>query len=229
MMLPRNIESAAAAQTRSGHATGPVTDAGKHAVSFNSTKHNLTSVGVDRAALPGEEPEFKQFCREIREALAPVGPLEGALADDIAGDRWRLRRARNMENALFEKIERESNGSVSPSTAKAEAWIDEKRGLQRMAVYAARLQRSVEKNSAKLEAMQAERKAAQADAREEAVLLTQLADLESKIYEPGGDFLPASDYGGFVYSGSEIRALIDRNRRLTDAKSLFTEVAAKAA
>jgi hypothetical protein len=230
MMMPRDLEARAQQnKLNASHSSGPVTDAGKRTVSFNSTKHNLTSTGKDRAALPGEESRFEQFCRELREALGPVGPIEGALADDICSDRWRLRRARAMEQALFVGIERESEDPAGPSAAKAKAWVDAAKGLQRLALYATRLQRAIDKNTAALEAKQAQRKTAEAKAREEAILLTQYAELEGKTYEPGADFLPASAHGGFVYSRDEIVAFIARNRRLEEAKALFAPEAAKAA
>lgn len=217
MMMPRNFDPES---TRGlvKHASGPVTEAGKHAVSFNSTKHNLTSTGKDRAALPGEETEFEQFCREMRQALMAVGIAEETLADDISADRFRLRRARRMEHSLFAKIERENNGAVDASTAKAEAFIDSAKGLQRIALYANRLSRSIEKNTQRLEALQAARKAAEAKALEEAILLTQHAESKGETYEPGRDFLPASEHGWFVYSRDEIVAAIDRGRRLNEAK-----------
>jgi hypothetical protein len=230
MMLPRELE-ARAQQNRqnASHSTGPVTENGKRAVSFNSTKHNLTSSGIDRAALPGEESQFDRFCRELRAELAPVGPTETALADDICADRWRLRRARQMEQALFAEIERESGDPAGPAAAKAKAWIDSSKGLQRLALYANRLQRAIEKGAAALEARQAHRKAAEAKALEEAILLTQYSELEGKTYEPGNDFLPSCAHGGFVYSRDEIVSRISRKRRLEEAKSLFAPEVAKAA
>ena len=226
MMLPRELEARAEARAQqnrlnASHSTGPVTAAGKQAVSLNSTKHNLTSSGKDRAALAGEESAFEQFCRELHAELAPVGPIEGALADDICGDRWRLRRARRMENALFAKIESERDPRVDSATAQAEAFIDAQKGLQRISLYANRLQRAITRNTAALETKQAQRKAAAAKAREEAILLTQYAELEGKPYDPGQDFSPAAEYGGFIYSGDEIAAAVDRARRLDEAKTLF--------
>ena len=67
-----------------------------------------------------------------------------------------------------------------------------------------------------LEALQAERKARQAQQLEEAKLLAQLALIEGQVYDPKQDIaLP-----GFVYSSRELNALIDRDNRLLRAKSL---------
>jgi hypothetical protein len=159
------------------------------------------------------------------EALAPVGIVERSLAQDIAGDRWRLSRARKMENALFHQIEREQAGELDPAAAQAQAWIDASKGLQRIAGYAKSLQRNVEKNTAALEALQAKRKAAHSQAQEEAVLLTQLAEANGETYNPAPDFPSTGAPGEFVYSAPEIKRLIARASRLGDAKILFAAAA----
>ena len=150
--------------------------------------------------------------------------IEETLAHDIAADRWRLRRARAMENALFAKLERES-GAATPAAAQADAWVDASTGLQRLALYANRIQRAIERNTARLEALQSERKAAFAAAQEEAVLLTQLAESKGETYDPAPDFPPSEPCGGFVYSAAEIHRLIARSNRLDVAKTRFSDVA----
>jgi hypothetical protein len=223
MMLPRNFETdRAKAQSSSTGPTGPTSAAGKHIVSQNSLKHGLT--GRVHACLPGEEEPFERHCREIREALAPVGAIEEALAHDIAGDRWRLNRARAMENALFTKFELDSSPS-DRATANAEAWIDASKGLQRIAGYARALQRAVERNTARLEAMQTARKAAWTQAQQEAVQLTQLAESKGQTYDPAPDFPSTGLSGEFVYSAPEIARLIARANRLDEAKSLSAQAA----
>jgi hypothetical protein len=214
MMAPRHFEN---------KSTGPVTAAGKETVSRNALVHGLS--GRKHACLPGEEGPFEQFCREMIEALAPVGIVERSLAQDIAGDRWRLCRARNMENALFHQIEREQAAELDSAAAHAQAWIDASKGLQKIAGYARSLQRNVEKNTGALEALQAKRKAAHAQAQEEAVLLTQLAEANCETYNPAPDFPPTGTPGEFVYSAPEIKRLIARASRLGDAKILFAGAA----
>jgi hypothetical protein len=144
--------------------------------------------------------------------------LEGEMAEGIAGDRWRLRRARNMENALFNLIERGQSGE-DPALALAQAWIDPSEGLQKIASYARALQRAVEKTTAALEAMQAKRKAAYEQARQEAILLTELADSNNQTYDPAHDFPATGSSGEFVYSAPEIRRLIGRAARLEEART----------
>ncbi len=43
-------------------------------------------------------PHFKQLCQELYASLAPVGPLEKMLVDQIATASWRLRRTRRAES-----------------------------------------------------------------------------------------------------------------------------------
>ena len=210
MMAPRNFEN---------KSTGPTSAAGKVIVSKNALVHGLS--GRTHACLPGEEGPFEQFCREYIAALAPIGIIEESVAGDIVGDRWRLRRARAMENALFSASRTRSRIRSIQPLPLADAWLDASKGLKSVAGYANRLQRAVEKNTAYLEALQAKRKAAHAQAQEEAILLTQLAEANSETYNPAPDFPSTGAAGEFVYSAPEIARLIARAGRLGDAKILF--------
>src|SRR5215469_2147265 len=214
MMAPRNFEP-----KKSSGATGPTTPAGKETVSKNALVHGLS--GRTHACLPGEEDPYEQFCREMIQALAPVGILEQSVAEAIADDRWRRRRAIAMENALCSRIAQEQPNSSDLAAALADAYLDASKGLKTVALYANRLQRAIEKNTAYLESLQARRKAAHAQAQEEAILLTQLAEANGETYNPALDFPSTGTAGEFVYSAPEIKRLIGRDSRLSDAKILF--------
>ncbi len=203
--------------------TGPITEAGKEAVSRNALKHGLS--GATHAALPGEESALEKHCEGYREAYAPVGAPEHDLVRNIAENHWRLKRAHAMESALFFQLE--LAGDLDAPAAHAEGFIDPVKGLQRIALYAARIQRAIEKNAAELKAMQDARKAAPRPPppREEAILLTQLAQMQGKTIEPERDFPADESLGGFVYSASEIARLIDRARRLEEASARFRPAA----
>jgi hypothetical protein len=225
MMLPRNFESSnpSAPAAAPCHATGPTSATGKQTVSKNAIVHGLA--GRTHAALPGEEEPYAQYCRALVESLAPAGALEHAIAEDIAKNYWRLQRAHGMENALCMRIERGESAASNPYAALADAWCDPAEGLQRVALYAYRIQRTIEKNTARLETLQSVRKAVYAQAQEEAVLLTQLAEANGETYDPAPDFPPPAESpapaGQFVYSAPEIKRLIARAGRLGDAKILF--------
>jgi hypothetical protein len=174
--------------------------------------------GRTHAALPGEHEAYQRHCQSIVEALAPVGVIETAIAQDIAAGRWRLARAHAMENALFAKLA-ETGSGFDYAENQAAAWTDPATGLQRIALYAHRIERSIERNTARLEAMQAERKAAYAQAQEEGILLTQLAQSKGETYDPSADFPPTNRPNGFVYSAPEIARLIDRRARIEEART----------
>jgi hypothetical protein len=126
-----------------------------------------------------------------------------------------------LENALFSHIAKEQPDPLDPAAALAEAWLDPSQGLQKVALYAHRLQSTVNKNTAYLDALQAKRKAAHAQKQEEAILLTQLAEANGETYDPAPDFPSTGTAGEFVYSAPEIKRLIARASRLGDAKILF--------
>jgi hypothetical protein len=214
MMAPRSFET-----KKSSGPTGPTSPAGKETVSKNALVHGLS--GRTHACLPGEEGPYEQFCGEMLQALAPVGILEKSVAEDIADDRWRRKRAVAMENALYSRIVQEQPDAPNLAAALADAYLDASKGLRTVSLYANRLQRAIEKNTAYLESLQAKRKAAHAQAQEEAILLTQLAEANAETYDPAPDFPFAEAAGPFVYSAPEIKRLIARASRLSDAKILF--------
>ncbi len=80
--------------TRSGsrRRRGPKTAAGKAQVALNALTHGLTSA---RLVVLGEsQTDWQTYRRTVVEALAPVGPVEAALAERVASALWRLRRVR---------------------------------------------------------------------------------------------------------------------------------------
>ena len=235
MMMPLEMEQELArieqelAQPPRPRATGPVTPAGKETVSANSLKHGLCAKKF--ACLKEEREEFKKHLQSYFDHFAPVGPFERDLTRAVAENFWRLRRARQIENAFFETAVIEcAEDSLDPAFPKAFAWADSKSGLQRIALYAARIQRALDKDTAKLEQLQAERKAAYAKAREEAIALTQLARSQNNSFNPAQYFTRSDGApipsGQFVYSAPEIARLIDRARRLDQARTLVNAPAA---
>ena len=229
MMLPTEmekelarIERELAEKPKPRLAAGPVTPAGKETVSANSLKHGLC--GKKFACLKQEREAFDKHVQSYFDHFAPFGPLEQDLTRTIAENYWRLRRAHEMENALFEAAVMEYEGDVlEPILPKAFAWEDKTTGLQRIATYARRIQSAIDKATAKLEQLQAERKAAYAKAQEEAIALTQLARSQNNAFNPAQYFTPPDGApipaGQFVYSAPEIARLIDRARRLDHARA----------
>jgi hypothetical protein len=81
--------------------TGPRTEAGRAIASRNSLKHGLTAAQV---VLFDEQREaFERIYADLIAALKPQGPMEYRLAERIAINAWRLRRAYRVESGLFER------------------------------------------------------------------------------------------------------------------------------
>jgi hypothetical protein len=153
-----------------------------------NSRHGLTGQIVVHT--PEDEQAFKKYCDGIREALDPVDALELDLAQAIAEDRWRLNRARALENSMFalgQSAHLPPDGSYSElDAALAQARMDHAHQLHLLTIYENRIRRSVEKNTAEFRVLQAERKAA-VEAQEWRLLTVPFVD---------GDHDPADDPPG---------------------------------
>ena len=144
------------------HSTGPRTAAGKKRSSLNAFRHGLT--GQIIVHTPEDQEAFNKHCDGIREALAPVGALELDVAQAIAEDRWRLNRARALENSIFALGQSEhppedsGDPDIDAALAQGRTWIAHAHELQLLSTYENRIRRSVEKNTADLRTVQARRK-----------------------------------------------------------------------
>ena len=126
--------------------TGPRTEEGKKRSSLNAFRHGLTGQIVIHT--PEDQAAFQKHCDAIREALAPVGALEFDLARAIAEDKWRLNRARALENAIFTLGLQEhsdpgaANPEVDAALAEGRTWIAQAKNLQLLTIYEQRIRRS---------------------------------------------------------------------------------------
>jgi hypothetical protein len=81
--------------------TGPRTEDGRVISRRNALKHGRTA---ERIILFDEHrEEFERFYGDLITALKPHGPMEHQLAESIAINAWRLRRAYRVESGLFER------------------------------------------------------------------------------------------------------------------------------
>jgi hypothetical protein len=82
------------------HSTGPKTPEGKAASSLNATKYGIMArqLIVQSQYFQESPEEFQSFWAEYHEQLAPVGPLETMLVDQIVAVNWRMRRVRAAES-----------------------------------------------------------------------------------------------------------------------------------
>jgi hypothetical protein len=80
--------------------TGPRTPEGKAASSQNAVKYGILArqLVVQGEYVQESPEEFHSFWTEHHEQLAPVGPLEEMLVDQIVALNWRMRRVRAAES-----------------------------------------------------------------------------------------------------------------------------------
>ena len=95
-MSPAQI---AANRRNAQKSTGPKTARGRAIAKMNALKHGMLGKDVlvrGRHASESQR-EFRSLLAQFREHLAPVGPLEEMLVDQIVTTHWRLRRAVKAE------------------------------------------------------------------------------------------------------------------------------------
>ena len=98
-MMTVSAAQRAANRVNARKSTGPKTSKGKAASKLNAVKHGLLAQTV---LVRGEQFQesaqgFKRLSLEFYASLAPVGPLEEMLVDEIIQATWRLRRAWRAE------------------------------------------------------------------------------------------------------------------------------------
>jgi hypothetical protein len=203
--------------------SGPTTEPGKQRTRLNAYRHGLT--GQICIFTTEEQEAFDKHCTGIREALEPVGALEIDLAQSVAEDRWRLKRARALECGIFALGQCGQPDSDTPgqlqideALAQARTWLAEGKNLQLLALYEQRIHRAVEKGMAELRVLQTERKAARQQALEEAQLLAQLAYMNGEQYDASRDFRPELLKNGSDFSAAAINRSLGRKVRIAEAR-----------
>jgi hypothetical protein len=199
--------------------TGPRTEEGKRRSSFNGFKSGIYS--KIHIATPEETESFQLHCAAYRDELAPAGAIETDLVQLIAEDRWRLKRAHCIENALFAQgINHHSTehdtgrAEVDDALAEGQTCIDNAKFLTTLTQYEQRVQRSIKDNTAALNAHQMGRKEAYLQAQKEAIMLKALADDRNEIYDPTPDFPPSGEHGGFAFDAAECARKVSRDERI---------------
>jgi hypothetical protein len=196
--------------------TGAKTQAGRNHSRMNALRHGLTGqvttmTDEDRAA-------HDQFSTALIKDLAPDGAMETQLAQRVATDSWRLNRISAIEDNLFALGQLQNSGQACPDVPEIDAalisarvFTEESKQLQLLTLYEQRINRSIQKNLAILQQLQAARKAAHEAAMKEAAALLKLSEIK------GLEYFPAND--GFVFSTAQIHAAIDREQRLQRAST----------
>ncbi len=196
--------------------TGPKTEEGRKRSRMNARRHGLT--GQVTTMTEEDRTAHDQFSKALMKSLAPDGAMEIQLAQRIATDSWRLNRISAIEDNLFALGLQENGGQFCPeheqidsALATAHVFTLESKNLQLLTLYEQRINRSLQKNLAILQALQASRKADHEAAMKEAATLLKLSEMRGLEYQPAKD--------GFLFSNAEIHAAIDREQRLERAST----------
>jgi len=100
---------------------------------------------------------------------------------------------------------------IDAALVSARVFTLESKQLQLLTLYEQRINRSLRKNLAMLQSLQASRKAEHEAAMQEAAALLKLSQMK------GLEYFPAKD--GFLFSNDKIHAAIDREQRLRRAST----------
>jgi hypothetical protein len=215
--------------------TGPATPEGKKQSAKNAWRHGMTG---QVALMPHEDAvEFNRFTKAIVADFHPEGAIENQLAQSIAEDFWRLNRGRAWETntlaiGFFDGTENRIDADHPQiNDAMTQALVFEKQAgnFGKIALYETRLNRNIAKNEERLKLRQAERRAALAQAVEEARLLADEPDGHAAIAASGDGDRPgliATEaetkstvrVAGFVFSTTQIHQTLHRQQRLEAAR-----------
>src|SRR5215471_15811670 len=173
------------------HSTGPQTPEGKSRTRLNGLRHGLTGQTV---VMPFEDRKaYERHSARIIDALQPSGDLERDLAQSIADDKWRLHRARSIEENLFamgaedcpiDYPDADRRGKAA--LVRSETFVRFAKEFQLLTLYESRINRNLKNNIAELARLQNDRKEQEARQLEEAALFAQLAESKGEAYDPAG-------------------------------------------
>ena len=168
--------------------TGPKSEEGKRTSSLNARRHNLT--GQVTAMTEEDRIAHDAFAAALIKSMAPEGALELQLAQRIATDSWRLNRSTAIEDNIFALGLFDHSGDIDvdhpefhTALTAARTFTREAKSIELLTLYEQRINRSLQRNLALLQQLQAARKAErQAEARPAARLLqpTESKDLPSE-------------------------------------------------
>jgi hypothetical protein len=231
--------------------SGARTQVGRNISRMNALRHGLT--GQLEVTTPEEKEAKDKFFAEIISGLAPEGSIENQFAHSVADGHWRLNRASMIENNMFTlacsfeaeqtaqirrvaddaDADRDETSSyetkdleIDNALSAARVFLADSKSFQLLTIYEGRIHRNMMQNLQQLTALQATRRAVEAEhaakqnalrdqAFEEVRLLTQLAEMEGVPCDIATDF---PDKNGFVFSTTEIAQNIRRITRLKAAK-----------
>jgi hypothetical protein len=205
-------------------ATGPTTPAGKDRSRLTALRHGLAGQTV---LMPWEDQAtYQTHCAEIIASLAPAGKLETDCAQSIANDRWRLNRAQAVDANMFAlgQFDYEpatGDAQIDAALNTARAFRDHSKSFLNISLYEQRINRSLEKNLARLRELQNQRKMEEGMARAAAIRQKAMQEQTLRAAESGNAPRTAISHGReFVYASASTPPLaIVQDRSQTTAKA----------
>ncbi len=153
-------EHLAANRANALHSTGPRTEAGRQRSSLNARRHNLT--GQVTAMTEEDRIAHDAFSKALISAMAPEGALELQLAQRVATDSWRLNRASAIEDNIFALGFTDHAGDIDSdhpeihaALTAARTFTREAKSIELLTLYEQRINRTLQRNLALLQQLQA--------------------------------------------------------------------------
>ena len=181
--------------------SGPRSEAGKRRSSLNARRHNLT--GQVTAMTEEDRTAHDAFSEALIKAMVPEGALEIQLAQRIATDSWRLNRSSAIEDNIFALGLFNHSGEIDTdhpelhaALTAARTFTREAKSIELLTLYEQRINRSLQKNLALLQQLQAARKAERKVEKEQSAKLTPINEMNHLPAEPAEN--------GLVFSGDQL-------------------------
>jgi len=187
-----------------GTATGPTTAEGKSRSRLNALRHGLSGQTI---LMPWEDhAAYQTHCASYLKTLAPIGDIETQAAQGVADDQWRLNRARAVDTNMFalghfDYAPETGHPQIDAALTSARVFRDNSKVFVNLSLYEQRINRSLEKNFDRLEALQQARLAREREAKLTSIRENQTrptAIVVPSKSEPGAN----RDKGTFVYAST---------------------------
>ena len=190
--------------------TGPRSPETRAKVSLNAVKHGLT--GNTIVLTPETTEAYKAHIFNYERMLQPIGPEERSLVQYMADTRWRINRIPVLEHALIAKGYRQFKhqfaNPVDPyvdvtALIEIETRLAFEKEFKNLQLQEGRLNRRLDKDTARLACIQEARKAREADELHRATAACLLARHRNQPFDP-----EALGFG-FEFSKNRMEAHVD--------------------
>jgi hypothetical protein len=189
---------------------------------LNAYRHGLT--GQVHISSDVERAIYEIHCTGIHNSLAPGNEFETDLVQQIADDRWRLKRIIGIEQAIFagdglDVPMLHEHEQIDIALMYGRTWLKEGKNIGLLSLYERRIQNNMERNLKLVQQSQAARREALERAAEHALLLQALARQKGQSFNIEKDFPTECQLPQFVFSGAEIARAAAYKTLLTEMKA----------